>query len=589
MNFLKNILATILGFFISIGILFFFLLILGAVFGSDKGKVSVKDNSILELNFENPIADFSQKTIIEDFDYAEREKNNINAIVEAIKTAKKDDKIKGITIKSIEGVNGSSQLEAIRRAVQDFKTSGKFVYSFRESYGQYEYFLHSVSDSIFLGTLGSVDILGLSTRTLYWKDFEDKTGIKFEVFRYGKYKSAVEPYLTNQMSQENREQNIALLRSIWDSYASIVRQSRNIPEKTFEQITDSVWGRTSELALEHKLVDKICYQDEFEKSLLLATKINKIKDLHFISIEDYLTTIPKSKKKETKDNIAIIYALGVINDGKSTRNTIGNETTIEAIRQARDDQNTKAIILYVNSPGGSGLASELIHREIELAKKIKPIFVSMGDYAASGGYYISCNANRVFAQNSTITGSIGVFATIPNFKGFVDKLGINDEQVATHANSFFYSYAEEIPENTRKILNESVEQFYKKFVQRVADGRNMTWEQVNEVAQGRVWTGKDALKIGLVDEIGSLDDVITYASKELKLKEYNIISYPEIKLEFKQLLRNKFGVFAKDEIHSIIKDEIGEENYNFLQKIKEQSKIKPYSIQAQIPYLIQIK
>lgn len=589
MNFLKNILATILGFFISIGILFFFLLILGAVFGSDKGKVSVKDNSILELNFENPIADFSQKTIIEDFDYAEREKNNINAIVEAIKTAKKDDKIKGITIKSIEGVNGSSQLEAIRRAVQDFKTSGKFVYSFRESYGQYEYFLHSVSDSIFLGTLGSVDILGLSTRTLYWKDFEDKTGIKFEVFRYGKYKSAVEPYLTNQMSQENREQNTALLRSIWDSYASIVRQSRNIPEKTFEQITDSVWGRTSELALEHKLVDKICYQDEFEKSLLLATKINKIKDLHFISIEDYLTTIPKNKKKETKDNIAIIYALGVINDGKSTRNTIGNETTIEAIRQARDDQNTKAIILYVNSPGGSGLASELIHREIELAKKIKPIFVSMGDYAASGGYYISCNANRVFAQNSTITGSIGVFATIPNFKGFADKLGINDEQVATHANSFFYSYAEEIPENTRKILNESVEQFYKKFVQRVADGRNMTWEQVNEVAQGRVWTGKDALKIGLVDEIGSLDDVITYASKELKLKEYNIISYPEIKLEFKQLLRNKFGVFAKDEIHSIIKDEIGEENYNFLQKIKEQSKIKPYSIQAQIPYLIQIK
>lgn len=589
MNFLKNILATILGFFISIGILFFFLLILGAVFGSDKGKVSVKDNSVLELNFENPIADFSQKTIIEDFDYAEREKNNINAIVEAIKTAKKDDKIKGITIKSIEGVNGSSQLEAIRRAVQDFKTSGKFVYSFRESYGQYEYFLHSVSDSIFLGTLGSVDILGLSTRTLYWKDFEDKTGIKFEVFRYGKYKSAVEPYLTNQMSQENREQNIALLRSIWESYASIVRQSRNIPEKTFEQITDSVWGRTSELALEHKLVDKICYQDEFEKSLLLVTKTNKIKDLHFISIEDYLTTIPKSKKKETKDNIAIIYALGVINDGKSTRNTIGNETTIEAIRQARDDQNTKAIILYVNSPGGSGLASELIHREIELAKKIKPIFVSMGDYAASGGYYISCNANRVFAQNSTITGSIGVFATIPNFKGFADKLGINDEQVATHANSFFYSYAEEIPENTRKILNESVERFYKKFVQRVADGRNMTWEQVNEVAQGRVWTGKDALKIGLVDEIGSLDDVITYASKELKLKEYNIISYPEIKLEFKQLLRNKFGVFAKDEIHSIIKDEIGEENYNFLQKIKEQSKIKPYSIQAQIPYLIQIK
>lgn len=589
MNFLKNILATILGFFISIGILFFFLLILGAVFGSDKGKVSVKDNSILELNFENPIADFSQKTIIEDFDYAEREKNNINAIVEAIKTAKKDDKIKGITIKSIEGVNGSSQLEAIRRAVQDFKTSGKFVYSFRESYGQYEYFLHSVSDSIFLGTLGSVDILGLSTRTLYWKDFEDKTGIKFEVFRYGKYKSAVEPYLTNQMSQENREQNTVLLRSIWESYASIVRQSRNIPEKAFEQITDSVWGRTSELALEHKLVDKICYQDEFEKSLLLATKTNKIKDLHFISIEDYLTTIPKSKKKETKDNIAIIYALGVINDGKSTRNTIGNETTIEAIRQARDDQNTKAIILYVNSPGGSGLASELIHREIELAKKIKPIFVSMGDYAASGGYYISCNANRVFVQNSTITGSIGVFATIPNFKGFADKLGINDEQVATHANSFFYSYAEEIPENTRKILNESVEQFYKKFVQRVADGRNMTWEQVNEVAQGRVWTGKDALKIGLVDEIGSLDDVITYASKELKLKEYNIISYPEIKLEFKQLLRNKFGVFAKDEIHSIIKDEIGEENYNFLQKIKEQSKIKPYSIQAQIPYLIQIK
>ncbi|MDO4881188.1 MAG: signal peptide peptidase SppA [Capnocytophaga sp.] len=589
MNFLKNVLATIIGFFISIGILFFFFLILGIMFGVDNEKVKVKENSILELDFTTPIADFAQKTIIEDLDYVEEEKNNIDAILDAIKYAKTDEKIKGISIKSLEGIQSFSQAQAIRKAVEDFKNSGKFVYSFQENYGQTEYFLHSVSDSIFLGTLGNVEVTGLNTTINYYKDFEDKTGIKFEVIRHGKYKSAVEPFLTNTMSEENREQYTTLLRSYWDSFATEIRQSRNISEKDFEQLTDSLWGRTPELALQHNLVDKICFQDEFENALLLATKTNKIKDLHYISVEDYLSFVPKEKKdKNIKSNITIIYAVGVILDGESTPQTVGNETTIKAIREARDDENTKAIVLYVNSPGGSGLASELIHREIELAKKQKPVYVSMGDYAASGGYYISCNANRIFAENTTITGSIGVFSRLLNLKGLADKVGINNEQVATHANSFFYSPLEEMPENTRKLLTEGIEDFYKKFVQRVADGRNMSWEQVDEIAQGRVWTGKDAVKNGLVDEIGSLQDVIAYAVKEQKLDNYKIVRYPDVELDFKQIFRNKFGIFLKEEVQSIIKEEIGIENYEMYKKINTQSK-NYKGIQAQIPYLLELK
>jgi len=585
-NFLKTVLAVIIGLFASLCLMLLTFIVIASVSSQGEGELEVKPNSVLELHFKEPVYEFSEAIRIKDFNFEVAKDNTLPAILRAIKYAKTDDNIKGIVISSVEGVQGKAHLANIRKAVADFKTSGKFVYAFSESTSQYDYFLQSVADSIFVGTLGSVEVKGLSAEVLYLKDME--------VFRHGKYKSAVEPFLENKMSEANREQIGTYLQSLWESYLSEVTQSRNLSRESLNQAADSLWGRTAEHALKHHLVDRIAFRDEFENSLCKATGSKEWKDIRLIPIERYTKEVTEKHQKEAlkrikNDKIAVIFCDGEIIDGKSQKGRVGNETIIASLRSAKEDKSIKAIILRVNSPGGSGLASELIHREIELTQKVKPVYTSMGNVAASGGYYIACNSKRIFADKETLTGSIGVFGLIPNIKALADKWGINGEQVQTHPNALTYSFFEETSEKTKEVISEGIELFYQKFVQRVADGRKLTWNQVDSLAQGRVWTGVDALKNGLIDQIGDLNNTIEYVAGENKLpKDYIVLSYPIIEMEVEDYLKARWNSSTKAELQALLREEIGKETYDQLQRIKAPMRVQG-SLQARIPFNLEVK
>lgn len=593
-NFLKTVLAVIIGLFASLCLMLLTFIVIASVSSQGEGELEVKPNSVLELHFKEPVYEFSEAIRIKDFNFEVAKDNTLPAILRAIKYAKTDDNIKGIVISSVEGVQGKAHLANIHKAVADFKTSGKFVYAFSESASQYDYFLQSVADSIFVGTLGSVEVKGLSAEVLYLKDFEDKTGVKMEVFRHGKYKSAVEPFLENKMSEANREQIGTYLQSLWESYLSEVTQSRNLSRESLNKAADSLWGRTAEQALKHHLVDRIAFRDEFENSLCKATGSKEWKDIRLIPIERYTKEVTEKHQKEAlkrikNDKIAVIFCDGEIIDGKSQKGRVGNETIIASLRSAKEDKSIKAIILRVNSPGGSGLASELIHREIELTQKVKPVYTSMGNVAASGGYYIACNSKRIFADKETLTGSIGVFGLIPNIKALADKWEINGEQVQTHPNALTYSFFEETSEKTKEVISEGIELFYQKFVQRVADGRKLTWNQVDSLAQGRVWTGVDALKNGLIDQIGDLNNTIEYVAGENKLpKDYIVLSYPIIEMEVEDYLKARWNSSTKAELQALLREEIGKETYDQLQRIKAPMRVQG-SLQARIPFNLEVK
>ena len=396
------------------------------------------------------------------------------------------------------------------------------------------------------------------------------------------------------MSEANREQIGTYLQSLWESYLSEVTQSRNLSRESLNQVADSLWGRTAEQALKHHLVDRIAFRDEFENSLCKATGSKEWKDIRLIPIERYTKEVTEKHQKEAlkrikNDKIAVIFCDGEIIDGKSQKGRVGNETIIASLRSAKEDKSIKAIILRVNSPGGSGLASELIHREIELTQKVKPVYTSMGNVAASGGYYIACNSKRIFADKETLTGSIGVFGLIPNIKALADKWGINGEQVQTHPNALTYSFFEETSEKTKEVISEGIELFYQKFVQRVADGRKLTWNQVDSLAQGRVWTGVDALKNGLIDQIGDLNNTIEYVAGENKLpKDYIVLSYPIIEMEVEDYLKARWNSSTKTELQALLREEIGKETYDQLQRIKAPMRVQG-SLQARIPFNLEVK
>ena len=581
MKFLRNLLASILGFFIAIFLIFIFFVAIAAITGSED-EVIVKSNSVLELNLATPVKDYAPK---EDNPLAEilelnDEKLALNKIINAIENAKTDNNIKGISIKTTYINAGIAQTQAIRNKIEEFKESGKFVYAYNDVYTQKNYYLSSVADSLFLNPVGAIDFKGLSTEILYYKDFEDKYGVKMEVIRHGKYKSAVEPYLSNKMSDANREQTTSFLNSIWSEITDDISNSRNISVENLNLIADNANGRNATLAKENKLIDGIIYIDEYKEKL----KLGSDKKVNTISLEDYIKSGKGRISSINKDKIAVIYAQGQIMYGEGNEDIIGQGLTNRAIRKARKDKNVKAIVLRVNSPGGSALASELIWRELELAKKEKPLVVSMGNVAASGGYYIACNANKIVAEPTTITGSIGVFGAIPNFNQLADNIGINAEQVSTN-NSPSYSVFEPMNQKFYDVTKEGVEQIYTTFVNRVATGRNMTFEQVNEIAQGRVWSGKEAKEKGLVDKLGSLNDAIEIAAELADLENYKIRNYPNYKKDLKEALNfSPFGKVSKEEI---LKEALGDEHYQLYHNINQMKNLK--GIQARMPFIFQIK
>ena len=588
MRFLGNVLATIVGIFIFCMIFFFGIIIIGALAGGSEDTVKVKKNSVIELDLSKVSLDYAGKTNYKDFNYFEAHHNGVTDILNAIEAAKTDDKIKGISILNNQSQLGLAQSKSVRDKLEEFKKTGKFVYAYANYYTQGEYYLNSVANQVYLNPVGEVDFKGLSAEILYMKELQEKSGVKFEVIRHGKYKSAVEPFLAQEMSPENREQMTVLLNSVWSTIVSDIAKSRNLTIAQLDAIANSLGARTPELALANKLVDKVAYEDEYHNMIRAKLKIDKKEKYNIVSITDYAKTAATTVEDYSKDDIvAIIYAQGDIMGGEGDVNIIGEGSIKRSLEEARNDDDVKSIVLRVNSPGGSALTSELIWREIEITKKVKPVVVSMGNYAASGGYYIAANADRIFAEPNTITGSIGVFGMLPNMNQLGKNIGINAEQVQTHANANGYSVFEPINENFKGFVLESIEKTYATFVKRVADGRKMTTAQVDAIGQGRVWTGIDAQKIGLVDEIGGLDAAIKYAAKLGKTTSYRTENYPEYEKSFEDLLANFTGMAMFKTKEQLLKEQLGEEGFQMLEQLKRVKSRK--GIQAMMPYEISIK
>ena len=586
MKFLGNVLATIIGLFVFFMIFFFGILFIGAVFGGDSDKIVVKNNSVIELNLEDIQYDYAGKyndpwvTI-----FSDGKNIGLMDVISAIEDAKTDDDIEGISILNGNSQLGMAQSKALRDALEGFKKSGKFIMAYSDAYSQKEYYLNSVADKIYINPVGEMDFKGLSSEIMFYKDLQEKTGVKMEVIRHGKYKSAVEPFLENEMSEANREQVTALLNSVWNQVIIDIAKSRNLSVAKLNEIANDLLARTPEMAKEQKLVDIIAYEDVYHDDIRKELGVKKDDDYNTVTIADYTKNNKSTSKiSDAKDQIAIIYAQGEIQGGEGDVNTIGEGSMRRSLQDARKNKDVKAIVLRVDSPGGSALTSDLIWREIELTKKVKPVVVSMGNYAASGGYYIACNANKIFAENNTITGSIGVFGILPNFSQLTTKIGISVEQVNTHENAAPYSPFVPLNDKLKAVTLEGVEEIYKTFVTRVAQGRKMTFAQVDAIGQGRVWAGSEALKIGLVDKIGGLDAAIKEAALLGKTKKYTTQNYPEYNKDFNDLLANFPFAQSKE---NFIREEIGQENYLLLQKVKRMQMQK--GVQALLPFEINIR
>lgn len=585
MRFLGNVLATVVGLFVFFMLFFFGILFIATIFGSETEVVEVKNNSVIELNLEHIKNDYAGKYKDPWMEIlADGEKVGLSDIINAIEKAKTDHDIKGISILNNDSELGIAQSKSLRDALENFKKSGKFVMAYANSFSQKEYYLNSVANTVYINPAGDFDFKGLSAEIMFFKDFQDKTGVKMEVIRHGKYKSAVEPFLDNKMSDANRKQISELLNSVWSSITSDISKSRNVSVAQLNKIANGLLARNPEMAKAEKLVDFVGYEDVYHDAIRKLLKVDKDDDYNKVDILEYTRKIgTTSTDFDIKDKIAVIYAQGDIMSGEGDVNTIGEGSMRRSLIEARKDKNVKAIVLRIDSPGGNALTSDLIWREIGLTKKVKPVVVSMGNYAASGGYYIACNANTIFAENNTITGSIGVFGILPNFTQLATKIGIHTEQVKTNENAAEYSPFVPMDEKFKAVTQEGVEHVYKTFVSHVAEGRKMSFAQVDSIAQGRVWSGSQALKVGLVDKIGGLDDALKEAAGLAKIKSYKTQNFPEFEKDINDILDNL--PFAKSK-ESFIKEELGEETYRIMEQIKRMESQK--GVKAIMPFEISI-
>lgn len=562
-------------------VFFMFLITLVAVSAfSDSSKATVKENSVLTLDFNTNVIDSPTEDSSDFFAFNEKEKNIlIYDMLEAIKKAKTDENIKGISIETDGIMAGMTQLDDIRNALEDFKKSGKFVYAYGNSVSQSAYYLGSVADQYFLNPAGGIELKGMTTEVLYMKSFAEKYGIGMQIIRHGKYKSAVEPFLRDDMSPENKEQLSTMLNDLWSGNALKMANSRKIDTAEFRTVVDSLYGIIPDLSLQHRLVDRLIQKTEYDD--LIKAKINLKKDdkLNKISFSKYISSYSEDNLKKD-DQVAVLYASGAIYNGEGN-DAVYSENFVKEIKKLAENDKVKAVVFRINSPGGSANASDEILFEMQQLKKKKPVVVSFGDYAASGGYYIAMAADKIYAEPNTLTGSIGVFGMIPYFKEIANKNGLSSHAVNTNANSNMYSPINGLTPGGVSMMTRSVEQTYKRFVHFVSQNRKKSFEQIDEVGGGRVWSGKRAKQIGLVDELGSLNDAINYAAKQAKLKDFNVAPYPKKVSEFEQLFKD----MEENEISTkLIKNKIGKENYKIFEQIinpKLQSEVMmemPYQV-----------
>ena len=587
-QFFKFMFASMVGFVISMIVLFF--IILGIISGmmlslKEEGSVTVSDNSILEISFENPIEERTSNNPFENFNLNGINSNRtpgLNDILKSISKAKVDSRIEGILLNLTSIQAGMATIEEIRNAFLDYKKSGKFIYAYSESYTQGAYYLASVADKIYLYPEGDVDFRGLHADLMFFKGALEKLEIQPEIIRHGKFKSAVEPFMYDKMSDENREQVSTFLNSIWNNILNGINASRNIPVDELQKIADNAEARNAENALSLHLVDKLSYYDQLLSDLKMKTDQGEKEKIKFVSLKKYVRAYVKGDDFSAK-KIAVVYASGDIVSGDGNEDQIGSDKIAAALRKARLDSSVKAIVFRINSPGGSALASDVIWRETILAQKTKPFIVSMGDYAASGGYYIACAADTIVARPNTITGSIGVFGLLFNTQNmFKNKLGITFDSVKTGRYADLGSMNRPMKDNERAIIQGEVEKVYDTFISHVAIGRKMTKENVDNIGQGRVWSGVDAKRIGLVDVLGGLNDAISIAAKKANLTTYRTIALPEQK-EFLEKLVEDLNAEAKV---YFAKQQLGE-SYLYLETFNDLAKQK--GIMAKIPFMMKIK
>jgi protease-4 len=517
------VLALILFFFICLGI------IGGMIASVGKKDVSVSSNSVLEIKFDTDIKERSSKNPLSELNLNTFESGmGLNDILKDIQKAKTDSRIKGILLNLSPLREGAATVEEIRNALVDFKSSGKFIFAYADGYTQSSYYLASVADRIFLQPEGDFDFRGLHSELMFLKGTLEKLEVEPEIIRHGKFKSAVEPFITDKMSPENRLQISTLLNSVWDNYIGKVAASRKLDEAALKEAASNMKIRKPQDAVELGLVDKLAYFDEVLSELKHRTGQKESEKVKFTSLKKYNSAASSSGKSFSKNKIAVIYAVGDITGGKGDDKTIGSDGLSEAIRKARLDSSIKAIVLRVNSPGGSALASDVIWREMVLAKKAKPVIVSMGDVAASGGYYISCAADTIVAQPNTITGSIGVFGLLFNTqKMFSNKLGITFDTVKTGRFADLGNTTRPLTQEEKDIIQGEVERIYDTFLTHVSDGRKISKAEVDSMGQGRVWSGVDAKRLGLIDVIGGVNTAIEIAAKKAKLDNYRTVALPE--------------------------------------------------------------
>ena len=587
-RFLKYFLAVILGSIVSV-LLFFLgcLIFISIMAASGSSEVIVKNNTILVLDLNGQIAERVSNDPFSDMvlDYSGQSKSmGLNDILSSIKKAKTDDRIKGIYLESSAISAGYATVEEIRNALLDFKESGKFIYSFSSAYTQKAYYLASAGDKVYLNPEGMLDFRGIASESMFFKGTLEKLGIEMQIFKYGEFKSAVEPFILDKMSDASRLQVETYIGSIWNHLLKGISASRGLSVEDLNKIADEYAGlKDNDYLSSCGLLDGLIYKDEILDQLKELTGIDKDKNLNTIAIGKYTNaTVPGKKKLVEKDKIAVIYAEGEISDGESdSAGGIVSGPLSKTIRKARNDKNIKAIVLRVNSPGGSGLASEIIWREVELAKAEKPVVVSMGDYAASGGYYIACAANSIVAQPSTLTGSIGVFAMIPNTSGLMKKIGISTDVVRTNKMSDMPNVSRSFNTDEKALFQLYVNRFYSTFIQRCADGRNVSTEDIDKIGQGRVWSGENAIGIKLVDKLGGINDAIEIAANLANLESYSILELPDLLSPFDRMVKELTGG-AVARIEQMM---LGEE-YKILKTINNLK--DGYPIQARMPYDITV-
>jgi protease-4 len=588
-QFFKFVLATIVGLIITgfIILVIFFVIIFAATNSDNTDEVD--SNSVMHISLGASIPERTPDNPLKGLGFLGFDGDKtigLNDILANIKRAKTDDNIKGIFLDESDSQAGEATIEEVRNALIDFKTSGKFVIAYSEVYDQSFYYLASVADKVYLNPKGIFEFKGFSQQITFLKGALDKLGIEAQIIKVGTYKSAVEPLVLTKMSDANRLQVTSYLGSLYDHFLTGISKSRGINKDTLFDYANNLRIQFPEDALKYKLVDGLKYKDEVLDELRARTGTSAKKSIPTVEIADYTKSDEDkdSDKGSSKNRIAIIYASGDINSGDGDDNSIGSETISKALRKGRLDDKVKAVVLRVNSPGGSSLASDVIWREVMLTHKVKPIIVSMGDYAASGGYYISCAADSIFAEPNTITGSIGIFAILPNMqKLFNDKLGITFDGVTTGKYADLGDISKPLTPEERAILQNQVDHGYDEFTKAVADGRHKTQAYINSIGQGRVWTGEQAIKIGLVDRLGNINDAVACAAKKANLKSYKLVTYPEQKSFFDKVGSN-LNLQMKTRA---MQSELGD-NYIYYQEIKSMTQMMR-TPQARLPYDVVIK